>query len=161
MTCDYKQIDQLDALYLAARRYPGSIAALAQRLGMSQDTLYKKLRPQVSSHMIGYEEASQVIELLEETSPDAADMAIQAFNWRHGRVAVKLPEAENAGDLMAAVLEVLSDEGKLAEDINHALSQRGHQATRSLAEIEADLQRCIAALCKVREEVRATFGGRK
>lgn len=35
MTCKYSEMNQHDAIYIAARAYPGGVEALAGRMGMS------------------------------------------------------------------------------------------------------------------------------
>jgi hypothetical protein len=157
MTCQYNEINQHDALYTAARAYPGGIEALACRMGTTANMLYKKLRPAVDSHHVNYEEVSEIIELLEGARQfEAADQAIRAFNWRHGRVAIRLPDGDSdSSEMFGQVLEIMREEGQLAEDINKALADDGRINDQELSRIERDLQLCIQALCVLRNEVRA------
>ena len=46
MTCHYSEINLLDAISIAARRYPGGIEALAQRIGIRvPQVLRNKITP--------------------------------------------------------------------------------------------------------------------
>lgn len=157
MTCRYTEINQHDALYIAARAYPGGIEALALRMGIASHVLYKKLRPAVDTHHANYEEVSEIIEHLEAAGKaDMADLAVQAFNWRHGRVTFKLPDVSiPAGELFNQVLSILHEEGTLANDINEALGNDGKIDDGELQKIEKDLQQCIEALVVLRNKVRA------
>ncbi|CAG9184209.1 phage regulatory CII family protein [Cupriavidus respiraculi] len=97
MTYQYSDIDQHEALYSLARRYPGGIDALAQAMGRRQDkqvspnTLRNKLRPGIESHAMSAEEFSLVIELCEEAGVERHNAPLQAMCWRHGLVAVEPP----------------------------------------------------------------------
>lgn len=157
MTCRYTDINQHDALYIAARAYPGGVEALALRMGMASHVLYKKLRPAVGSHHINFEEVSEIVEHLEAAGKaDMAELVVSAFNWRHGRVAFKLPDVSvPAGELFNQVLSILREEGTLANDINEALGNDGKIDGGELQKIEKDLQQCIEALVVLRNKVRA------
>lgn len=157
MTCRYMEINQHDALYIAARAYPGGVEALAQRMSIRIDTLYKKLRPAVETHHVNYEELSEIVEHLETVGRvDMADLALQAFNWRHGRVTVRLPDVQaEAGELFQQVLEIMREEGVLASHINEALKDDNEISDGELQTIEKDLQQCIEALVVLRNKVRA------
>lgn len=156
MTSRYSEINQHDALYVAARKYPGGVEALAQRLGISPNVLRNKLRPAIDSHHINFEEVSAIIECLEEAHVADAYLALQAFNWRHGHVAFRLISSDvPSGELLAQVLEILHEEGALANDINQALADDGRIDDREMEAIERDLQRCIGALVTLRDKVRA------
>lgn len=157
MTCSYQEINQHDALYIAARAYPGGVDALAVRMAIRRDVLYKKLRPAVDTHHVNYEEVSEIVEHLEGAGKgEMADMALQAFNWRHGRVTVRLPEVQaEAGELFQQVLEIMHEEGVLASHINEALKDDNEISDRELQTIEKDLQVIIESLVVLRNKVRA------
>lgn len=161
MTSRYTEINQHDALYMAARAYPGGVEALAQRMGMAAHVLYKKLRPAVDTHHANYEEVSEIVEHLEEAGKsDMADLALQAFNWRHARVTVRLPDIKTeAGELFHQVLQIMREEGELASHINDALNNDGKISDSELQTIEKDLQECIEALVVLRNKVRAKHAG--
>ncbi|MNS26110.1 hypothetical protein D3C72_580240 [compost metagenome] len=96
MTYQYSDIDQHEALYNVARRYPaGGIEALAHamsvRLGkqVSPNVLRNKLRPGIATHALNAEEFSLVVELCEEAGVDGARIPVHALCMRHGMVAVE------------------------------------------------------------------------
>lgn len=157
MTCRYTEINQHDALYIAARAYPGGIEALALRMGMASHVLYKKLRPAVDTHHVNYEEVSEIVEHLEAAGKhEMADLALQAFNWRHARVTVRLPDVQaDTGELFLQVLELMREEGVLAGHINDALKDDNEISDGELLTIEKDLQQCIEKLVVIRNKVRA------
>lgn len=156
MTSRYSEINQHDALYISARKYPGGVEALAQRLGVSPNVLRNKLRPAIDTHHTNFEEVSAIIECLEEVRVPEAYLALQAFNWRHGHVAVRLPSSEvGGGELFAQVLRIMNAEGQLANEISQALAGDNRIDGRELESIESQLQQSIEALVGLREKVRA------
>lgn len=156
MTSRYSEINQHDALYIGARKYPGGVEALAQRLGISPNVLRNKLRPAIDTHHANFEEVSAIIECLEEAHVPEAYLALQAFNWRHGHVAVRLPSSEVAGgELFAKVLRIMDTEGRLANEISQALVGDNRIDNTELNRIESQLQQSIEALAGLREKVRA------
>jgi len=97
VTYEYSDIDQHEALYNLARRYPGGIDALAHAMGrrldkqVSPNVLRNKLRPGIDTHFLNAEEFSLVVELCEEAGVQGAKVPVQALCWRHGLVAVEPP----------------------------------------------------------------------
>ncbi|MFS8930967.1 phage regulatory CII family protein [Cupriavidus taiwanensis] len=102
MTYQYSDIDQHEALYNLARRYPGSIEALAYAMGrrqnktVSPNVLRNKLRPGIETHFLNAEEFSLVVELCQEAGVEGAVIPLQAMCWRHGLVAMAPPPAGQA-----------------------------------------------------------------
>lgn len=152
-------MNQHDAIYSAASKYPGGIEALAIRMGMSGNVLYKKLRRAVETHHLSFEEASQIMELLADSGRDSqADLAIRSFNWRHGYVAYKLPsDSDDVNDevLLAQILKIISKKGVLAHNIKLALENDGVIDSDECAQIESDIQQCISGLMELKSKVTA------
>lgn len=166
MTYEYSNVNQHDALYNAARLYPGGIEALAQRMGCSANVLRNKLRPSIDTHHVNFEDVSHILELLEEAKVLAAFVPLQAFCWRHGHVALKLRHGEASSDeLVQQILAVMGDEGKLAADLNSALADDRRIDRRELDVIEQDVEQCVgglmALLDRVRAKHKADFPGRE
>lgn len=156
MTCQYNNINQHDALYNAARAYPGGIEALAQRMHISPNVLRNKLRPAIDTHHANFEEVSVIVELLEEAKVDIAFLPLHAFCWRHNHVALQLPSGDvDADDLLKQVVEIMSSDGALAGDINKALAGDHKIDGRELVTIEERLEGCIGNLVALRNKVRA------
>lgn len=159
MTCKYNELNKHDALYIAARSYPGGVEALAARMGISPNVLYKKLRRAVDSHHLNYEEASQIIELLSDSGRDQmVDLAIRSFMWRHGYVAYRIPgDSDDINDdaLLAQILKIISKKGILANNLKNALENDGIIDSEELNQTENDIQQCIASLMELKSKVKS------
>lgn len=161
MTYQYSNINQLDALYNAARAYPGGIEALAQRMStpsrqVSPNVLRNKLRPSIDTHHINFEELSEIIELLEEAKVSDAFLPLHAFCWRHNHVAVQLPKGDvDADDLLKQVVDIMSGDGALATMISKALSGDHRVDRAELSGIEERIEKCIGDLVVLRDKARA------
>ncbi|QBY56137.1 phage regulatory CII family protein [Cupriavidus oxalaticus] len=158
MTYQYSDIDQHEALYNVARRYPGGgIEALAHamtvRLGkqVSPNVLRNKLRPGITSHALNAEEFSLVVELCEEAGVDGAKIPVHALCMRHGMVAVEpLPAGAIATvtDLMIHLGNVsreFADAVKVVTDGADDGKIKPHEAERIQKEV-MDLVRAAMAL---------------
>ncbi|WP_025041009.1 phage regulatory CII family protein [Nitrosospira briensis] len=156
MTHRYSDINQHDALYKAARKYPGGIESLYKRLDLpSAARLYNKLRPGVESDYTGFEEVSLIIENLQEAGKDeAAGLPIQAFCWRHGYAAVKLPPAEHVsnGELLQMICKVMAEEGEVAAAISTALSDNWISPPEQ-EKIELAIRRAVQGLLELEKRV--------
>jgi hypothetical protein len=161
MTYQYNNINQHDALYLAARAYPGSVEALSTRLGMSSHVLYKKLRPAIETHAVTFEEVSEIIEHLEASGKeDKAEMIIDAFCWRHGRTAFKLPETPiTQDDLLGQILGLQRDQGKLFGALKALLDGKQEWTEEAAQEIEKNMQVCISDMVALRQVVMGQCKG--
>ncbi len=62
MTRKYLDMNQHDALYSVARRYPGGLELLAKDIGMSANVLRNKLSPTITTHYPSFEEVSIIVE---------------------------------------------------------------------------------------------------
>lgn len=118
MTYQYSDIDQHEALYNVARRYPGGIEAIAHAMGarlgkqVSPNVLRNKLRPGITSHALNAEEFSLVVELCEEAGVDGAKVPVHALCMRHGMVAVEpLPSGA-----IATVTDLMIHLGKVSRE---------------------------------------------
>ena len=158
MTCEYSNINQHDALYNVVRSYPGGLEAVAQRMGMNATTLRKKVMPSIESHHANFKEVSVVIELAEGARVPNAFVPLHAFCWRHGHVAFKLPVGDHdADDLLKQVVEVMGDEGELANAISGALANDLKINRREFDEIDLGIEKCLNALVVLREKVKSKY----
>lgn len=155
MTCRYSDINQHDALYNVCRGYPGGLEAMARRMSLLPDTWRKKTRPGVESHHASFEEVSCAIELAEEARMPDAFSPLHAFCWRHNHVAVKLPEAPpDPDDLLKQLVDVMGEQGTLANDIRTALATDNDINISEVEKIEKDIMESISALVVLRLKVR-------
>lgn len=156
MTKAYQQMSALDALYTAARKYPGSVEALAARLGKSPNVLRSKLQPDIDTHHITLEEALQIIELLDATVPSAADLAAKAIGWRLGRVMVRhsgTDSDDSAIELQA--LTVTAAGGLLAANLAISIARSGSQAIapKDADAISAAIAQALDALFLLKDSI--------
>lgn len=165
MTCKYSEMNQHDAIYIAARAYPGGVESLAGRMGMSPNVLYKKLRRAVDSHHLNYEEVSEIVELLADAGRDSmVDLAIGSFGWRHGYVTYRVPgDTADVSDevLLAHILKIISKKGVLAHNIKMSLENDGVIDSDENLQIESDIQQCITVLMELKSKVHAMHDNHK
>ncbi len=161
MTHLYSDVSQHEALYNAARRYPAGIEGLANalsaRLGkrISPNVLRNKLRPGIDTHHVRLEDFSLVMELCEEARVDSALQPLDALCWRHGCVAVEIPDVDpNDPNPARTVCEVMAKIGTVAAGVAKA-AEDGVITEAELEAIEGDFLRAQAALASWRAEIRA------
>lgn len=123
MTRRYLDMNQHDALYTVARKYPGGVDALARELDMSPNVLRNKLSPTISSHYPSFEEVSLIVECCHKAGVNDAHLPLHALLVRHGMAAfvVPLPEQVQGDDLSQTVCRVMSEVGAVAEAVSSAL----------------------------------------
>jgi len=118
MTYQYSDANQHEALYNVARRFRGSIEALAGamsgRIGrnVSPNVLRNKLRPGIDTHFLSAEEFSLVVELCEEAGVQGAKVPVHALCLRHGLVAVE----PLAGDASVTVTDLMVHLGNVSRE---------------------------------------------
>lgn len=155
MTKAYREMNQHDALYTVARRYPGGIEAIAQRLHVPAPTLRNQLRPDIETHHTSFERTSEIIEFAEGAKVDEPFLPLHAFCWRHNHVAYRMPSIEPDGDaLLMQVVEVMSEHGDLVNAVRESLDDKVLDE-REFDRIERELEQCCVALSVLRAKVRA------
>jgi hypothetical protein len=135
MTRRYMDMNQHDALYTVARKYPGGLEALARELGISVNVLRNKLAPTIASHYPSFEEVSLIVERCHAAGVPDAHLPLHALLVRHGMAAFLVPQPESArqDDLSQTVCRVMSEVGAVAEAVSSALIDG------RVTEAEADL----------------------
>lgn len=116
MTCRLDRRNPLDALYDRAKKYPGGIEALAQRMGTSASVLYKKLEQTNETHHLRADEFEDAIRLIDAARVPDAFAPLRALCWRFDHVAVQLPTVTDgqAAELASRVVNVLAEAGDVA-----------------------------------------------
>lgn len=141
-----------DALYVAARSYPGGLNALGARLGMSPNVLRNKLRREIDTHHVTVEEANLVCEFLADVGlREHAERFLQAYLAPLGMVAVRLPDTYANTDMRDLLLEQLRMSklaGAFAADLEVALAD-GRLTSRQREQLQHDVQRQIEHLAQV------------
>lgn len=155
MTLRYSEMNQHDALYTAARNYPGGVEGLAQRMKMNAEVLRKKLQPAVRSHHINLEEFSMIIEYLEEARVDDYSAPLHALNWRLRHVCLRLPDAGDCTDeeLTAILCRTVKEFGDVAAGIGAAMED-GAITLREFDILEKNFEEATAAMMELRDRVR-------
>lgn len=156
MTQQYSDMNQHDALYTAARLYPGGVEALAKRMKISESVLYSKLRPGCHTHYVSFEQVSEITEYLVEARVIDALQAIQALNWRHGLVAFELPPPSDQDDesLIQSICKTVQEFGHVTSAVSGALAD-GKICGKELEVIEREFSHAFGAMTELRERIRA------
>lgn len=160
MTRRYLDMNQHDALYTVARKYPGGLDALARELGMSVNVLRNKLAPTIASHYPSFEEVSLIVEHCHRAGVPDAHLPLHALLVRHGMAAfvVPQPEAARQDDLSQTVCRVMSEVGAVAEAVSSALID-GKVTSAEADLIERKFHSALSALgawrARLRNEVDA------
>ena len=155
MTRRYLDMNQHDALYTVARKYPGGLDALARELGMSVNVLRNKLAPTIASHYPSFEEVSQIVEHCHQAGVADAHLPLHALLVRHGMAAFVVPQPETArqDDLSQTVCRVMSEVGAVAEAVSSALID-GKVTSAEADLIERKFQSALSALGAWRARLR-------
>jgi len=152
MTHRYAHMNQHDALYTAARAYPGGIEGLAQRMHVSPHVLRNKLAPSCKTHHITFEEASLIVEYLTEAKVDDAKSALMAMSWRHHLAAYEIPAINDLEDdeLSSGIFNVTKELGDVARVMQESLKDKGispaelDRTTKEVQELMAASARLLA-----------------
>lgn len=168
MTIKTDERHPLDVLYRTCKRYPGGIEALAARLDMKVDTLYKKLRSQVETHHIGFDgELSEILFCLAEAKVEGWADVLRVFCWRHAHIAIPMPDLSGCddGQLFEMVLKVVKENGDVANALAQATSgsnERERQiSSDELAMIDLQVSEAVAALASLLDRARASHEAAK
>jgi hypothetical protein len=156
MTRRYLDMNQHDALYTVARKYPGGLEALARELGMSVNVLRNKLAPTIASHYPSFEEVSLIVECCHQAGVPDAHLPLHALLVRHGMAAfvVPQPEAARQDDLSQTVCRVMSEVGAVAEAVSSALID-GKVTSAEADLIERKFHSALSALGAWRARLRS------
>ena len=159
MTRKYMDMNQHDALYTVARRYPGGLEVLARDIGISANVLRNKLSPTIASHYPSFEEVSVIVEHCHKAGVQEAMLPIHALLVRHGMAAFVVPTPESVArdDLSQTVCKVMSEVGAVAEAVSSALID-GVVTTAEADLIEREFHSALSALGEWRARLRMRAG---
>ncbi|MFP5390518.1 MAG: phage regulatory CII family protein [Gammaproteobacteria bacterium] len=159
MTRRYLDMNQHDALYTVARKFPGGVDALARALDMSANVLRNKLSPHITSHYPSFEEVSQIVECCHKAGVADAHLPLHALLNRHGMAAFIVPQPEHASrdDLSQTVCRVMSEVGAVAEAVSSALID-GVVTVAEADLIEREFHSALSALGAWRARLRMQTG---
>jgi hypothetical protein len=156
MTRRYLDMNQHDALYTVARKYPGGMDALARELDISPNVLRNKLAPTIFSHYPSFEEVSRIVECCHKAGMLDAHLPLHALLVRHGMAAFVVPQPGHSqeDDLSQTVCRVMSEVGAVAEAVSDALRD-GVVTTAEADLIEREFHAALSALGAWRARLRA------
>lgn len=156
MTRRYLDMNQHDALYTVARKYPGGVDALARELDISPNVLRNKLAPTIFSHYPSFEEVSRIVECCHKAGVPDAHLPLHALLVRHGMAAFVVPQPGHTqnDDLSQTVCRVMSEVGAVAEAVSDALRD-GTVTTAEADLIEREFHAALSALGAWRARLRA------
>ena len=160
MTRRYLDMNQHDALYTVARRYPGGLEVLARDIGISANVLRNKLSPTISSHYPSFEEVSVIVEHCHKAGVSDAHLPLHALLMRHGMAAFVVPQPEQAcrDDLSQTVCRVMSEVGAVAEAVSTALMD-GVVTSAEADLIEREFHSALSALGAWRARLKLQAAG--
>ena len=106
-----------DAAYNTGHDYPGGVAALSVRMGVSRNVLQNKLNPAIEYHKLTLDEALRMQALTGDVR------VLQAMAETLGFVCIPIPQFDGVADmaLLDAYTAMVVDEGHFAEDFRAAL----------------------------------------
>lgn len=125
MTKQLHITDPQDALYAACRKFPGGIAALADKRDLTPEALYQKLdRSNHRGRITFGDELDSFLDQLRAAGVDLWDAPLVALAFRHGGMFTRLPavaagsdvQVECAAQLVALVREFGEFSSELARD---------------------------------------------
>lgn len=138
-------LDVMDAAYHTAHSFPGGVPALAQRMGMSQNTLAHKVSLHNDTHHLSLREAVA----MQEVSQDKR--ITQAICCALGGVFIDL-QADQKSTTMATVMNMAKEFGEVLASVNAAVADgevnlnEMHDCERQAAELIAALNATLATV---------------
>lgn len=137
--------DLEDAAYRIAHSYPGGVAALATRMGMSSSTLFKKVSPNEAHHKLSLKEAQHMtlcsgdFGLLHTFAAGCNHVALPMPSIEPGTVHEHLAQlGAEIGDVFREVARVMKD-GRVTPNERRRVAGEIAEAMAALAAVYQDL----------------------
>lgn len=156
MTYKLDQTDALDALYLTARKFPnGGITGLAAAMGMSGSLLYKKLERRTESHQLLFDEYDHALGRCAAAGVPEWDLSLRALNWRHGFMAICMPEVSSLRpeELAQNVVDIFKEGGDVAAIVRE-ISSDGHITREDHKRASIEIREAVVKLLELDERIR-------
>ena len=128
-----------DATYNTGHDYPGGVAALSVRMGVSRNVLQNKLNPAIEYHKLTLDEALRMQALTGDVR------VLQAMAEELGFVCIAIPQFDGVADmeLLDAYTAMVVDEGRFAGDFRATLADgKISQAEYELLRDDLHMQQC-------------------
>ena len=139
-------LDVRDAAYHTAHSFPGGVPALAQRMGMSQNTLAHKVSLNNDTHHLSLREAVT----MQEVTGDVRILHSMAGALGYACVSLR---TDSAGSTLAEVMHMAKEFGDVLESINSAVAD-GRVTPNEMQDCERQAAELMAALNNVLATVR-------
>lgn len=139
-------LDVRDAAYHTAHSFPGGVPALAQRMGMSQNTLAHKVSLHNDTHHLSLREAVT----MQEVTGDVRILHSMAGALGYACVSLR---TDSAGSTLAEVMHMAKEFGDVLESINSAVAD-GRVTPNEMQDCERQAAELMAALNNVLATVR-------
>lgn len=158
MTKQYTDMNQTDALYKVARKYPGGLETLAVRMGMSVNVLRNKLAPGIDTHYPSFEEVAAIVEFLLEAKVADALLPVHAFNWRLGLISMAIPSTAHLScdEIGQQVCRVMKEFGDVAASISDSLADN-KITVRERDRFDREFLDAFAALGQLQQRMHEHF----
>lgn len=140
-------LDVLDAAYHSAHEYPGGVPAVAQRMGMSPNTLQHKVSLTNDTHHLSLREAVA----LQEVTADARILHAMAGSLGYACVSL---HADEQSTTLAQVMQMAKEFGDVLESVNTAVAD-GTVTPNEMRDCENQAAELIAAVNGVLAAVRS------
>lgn len=138
-------LDVMDAAYHTAQSFPGGVPALAQRLGMSHNTLAHKVSLNNDSHHLTLREAVAMQEVSQDKRITRAMCGALGGVFQEQQVALKQT-------VMETVMDMAKEFGEVLVSINNAIADgvvtlnEMHECERQAAELMAALNHTLSTV---------------
>lgn len=147
-------MNEHDAVSRMVSKYPGGRAAIAARLGITEDVLRKRLSCQ-QGHKLGLAEARQIAEWCAEIKSEGYEALATVFAVDVGHM-VRLPVIDQAPCLMTSMARSITEGSHVLTEITHALAD-DQLSENDFRRIEREVGENIAALAQTLAAARARF----
>lgn len=147
-------MNSLDALRRMVANYPGGRAALAVRLGKSDEVLRKELSGSSAHHKMGLGDAEQIAEMCREAGSAEAHALGTVFSFRAGMLALPASPADagprcltsaaatavhEVADVLVAITQSKAD-GNISDNDRADVQREIGQTLRALQDVCAALE---------------------
>lgn len=139
-------LDVADAAYHTAHSYPGGVPALAQRMGMSQNTMAHKVGLNNTTHHLTLREAVA----MQEVTGDVRILHAMASALGYSCISLR---ADAAGSTLTEVMHMAKEFGDVLQSINRAVDD-GAVNQNEMMDCEQQAAELMAAINSVLATVR-------
>ena len=138
-------MNSLDALRRMVANYPGGRAALAVRLGKSDEVLRKELSGASAHHKMGLGDAEQIAEMCREAGSADAHALGTVFSFRAGMLTLPAAPADGERCLARATAAAVHEVADVLLAVTKSKAD-GNISDNDRAEVQREIGQSVAAL---------------